>query len=189
MNKQGARELAVGILKEISKDQNRKTVAENEILENFIKTDDFKQAKTIAVYISLPHEFNTSNLIDYALSLDKRVCVPKIFKENEMRFYEINKKTKYELNKFRTLEPINSNEIFSDDIDLIVTPGVLFHKSGYRLGYGGGFYDRYLSKYKGKTIALTFKETLSNELWDIDKFDIKVNKIITDKKNKKLSFN
>jgi 5-formyltetrahydrofolate cyclo-ligase len=56
----------------------------------------------------------------------------------------------------------------------------MFHNLGYRLGFGGGFYDRYLSDYKGKTIALAFKETLASTLWDIDDFDIKIDIIITD---------
>ena len=179
MDKFLLRKIAKNNLIQIAKNKESKVLAEEIIFNKLIKKADFVNAKTIAIYLSLPNEFNTKNLINYMISQKKRVCVPKI-NENEIVFYEIDELTQFRQNKFKIFEPINSFVINKNEIDLIVTPGLMFHKSGYRLGYGGGFYDKYLKDYLGNTIALTFKKNLTKTLWQVDTFDIKIKKIIND---------
>ena len=178
MNKKEKRKVAIKFLKAFEQNPNKKFL-EEKIFNKFIKTDAFLNAKTIALYMSFPFEFNTGQIVKYFLLQGKKVCVPKLLDSQTMEFYLIDNKTKFCINKFEILEPINTQRVSKDKIDLIITPGILFHKSGYRLGYGGGFYDRYLSTFKGKTIALTFRNFVSSELWDVDKFDVRVDKIIT----------
>ena len=65
------------------------------------------------------------------------------------------------------------------EIDLIVVPGLLFSSRGFRIGFGGGFYDRYLADYQGETCSLVFSEQLYDD-WEVEDFDIPVQKIYTD---------
>jgi 5-formyltetrahydrofolate cyclo-ligase len=64
-------------------------------------------------------------------------------------------------------------------LDLLIVPGLAFSKKGYRIGFGGGYYDRFLSAFDGKTVSLVFGEQF-NDQWTPDVFDIPIDKIYTD---------
>ena len=77
------------------------------------------------------------------------------------------------------LKYFKDNDIDKEEIDLIVVPGLLFSSRGFRIGFGGGFYDRYLADYQGETCSLVFSEQLYDD-WEVEDFDIPVQKIYTD---------
>ena len=79
------------------------------------------------------------------------------------------------------LEPIESktNLVEPSDIDLLIVPGIAFDSEGFRMGFGGGYYDRFLQSFKGNTVSLAFREQIVSNLPKED-HDIPVEKIITD---------
>ncbi|WP_275493779.1 5-formyltetrahydrofolate cyclo-ligase, partial [Oenococcus oeni] len=81
---------------------------------------------------------------------------------------------------FHTLEPETSVEIPKEEIELMIVPGLAFTKSGKRLGFGAGFYDRYLADYSGRTVSLVLKDQLLENIPN-DKLDIRIKKILTPK--------
>ena len=80
------------------------------------------------------------------------------------------------------LEPIveQTESIGKEQIDLLIVPGVVFSNDGYRIGFGGGYYDRYMTDYKGATISLAFHSQVNHEV-PIEAHDIPVQKIITER--------
>ncbi|CDC56062.1 5-formyltetrahydrofolate cyclo-ligase [Ligilactobacillus ruminis CAG:367] len=140
----------------------------------------WKKARTVALTISTEIEIDTKPLISLAWADKKKVVVPKTFPGRKMEFFEIVPESEYELTSFGVLEPKDETKSVSrDKINLIVVPGVAFTLKGQRLGYGGGFYDRYLSGYRGNTIALADSSRLYEKPeWGEDKFDIAVQKVL-----------
>ncbi len=125
--------------------------------EHLLQLPAWKQAKTIALTRSRGKEIPTLPLIKKAWEEGKTVCIPTCFpKTKEMTFYEYTPATKMTSSYFGLLEPdpLESTVVHKEAIDLIIVPGVCFDQRGYRIGFGGGYYDRYLADYHGVTIAL-----------------------------------
>ncbi|KKK10111.1 5-formyltetrahydrofolate cyclo-ligase [Bacillus sp. L_1B0_12] len=125
--------------------------------EHVLQLPEWKQAKTIALTMSRGKEIPTMPLIEKAWEEGKTVCIPTCFpKTKEMVFYEYTPETKMTSSYFGLLEPdpLESTVVHKEAIDLIIVPGVCFDQRGYRIGYGGGYYDRYLADYHGTTLAL-----------------------------------
>lgn len=125
--------------------------------EHVLQLSEWKQAKTIALTMSRGKEIPTMPLIEKAWEEGKTVCIPTCFpKTKEMVFYEYTPETKMTSSYFGLLEPdpLESTVVHKEAIDLIIVPGVCFDQRGYRIGYGGGYYDRYLADYHGTTLAL-----------------------------------
>jgi 5-formyltetrahydrofolate cyclo-ligase len=146
--------------------------------------EDFKKAKLVMFYVSLKDEVNTLSMIDEAVKMGKRVCVPVILKE-EMRLMagEIKDRAKdLERQHFGIYQPKAGHvrEVPLDNIDLVVVPGVAFDKNNVRLGRGHGYYDRFLCGLpkKTKTIGLAFDFQVVERL-PKDSHDIPVSKTIT----------
>lgn len=118
----------------------------NKIYDNIIKSDLFNNSKTIFVFVSYKSEVDTHKLIEYSIKTNKRICVPKIISKAEgMLSIQIKGLHDLEESRYGILEPKdNTNIINPKDIELILLPGLAFDCNGGRLGYGGGFYDRYL---------------------------------------------
>ncbi|MDQ0817636.1 5-formyltetrahydrofolate cyclo-ligase [Bacillus pumilus] len=125
--------------------------------EHLLQLPAWKLAKTIALTMSRGKEIPTMPLIEKAWEEGKTVCIPTCFPETkEMMFYEYTPETKMTSSYFGLLEPDPraSAAVHKEAIDLIIVPGVCFDQKGYRIGFGGGYYDRYLADYHGVTIAL-----------------------------------
>lgn len=120
---------------------------ENLLLQTVILNSDlWKNAKTIALYHAFNHEVSTNLLIKEGLDNKKTILLPQILDKNQMvmTLYQSTENLQY--NKFGILEnqPNKSKAILAENIDLIVIPALAIDQFGYRLGYGGGYYDRYL---------------------------------------------
>lgn len=122
------------------------------------------EAKTIGITISNKPEVDTIDLIDELWKLGKKVAVPKCNpKTREMIFYVINSFEQLETVYMHLREPIPEKCEFVDanEMNVLLVPGVAFDQYGYRIGYGGGYYDRYVLNYKkGKLMSLLFDEQL-----------------------------
>lgn len=151
------------------------------IIETLKKLDEFKTAKTIMPYLSLDIEVDTKEFIKNELSEQKRtVLVPFIEKDN----IQISKLSDFKAltqGKFGVLEPLKK-EICNEKIDIIIVPGVAFDKHGSRIGFGKGYYDRFLEKYKNSLkIGLAFEDQLVNFI-PKEQHDKPVDIIITEKR-------
>lgn len=156
-----------------------KTQKSNDIFNKIINLDIYKSSKTVGIYYSMDDEVSTISLIDYSLKLGKEVCLPRVLNNNEMKFYKITDRNNLSKSKYGVLEPTNNNLVNPKTIDLMIIPGVVFSKELYRIGYGSGYYDRYLLKTNSYKIGLSFKETLVDFV-PHDEYDVKLDLIITD---------
>ena len=146
---------------------------------------NFKNYKIIASFISFKSEISTQFLNEFLLNNGKILCLPVIKNNSEtLNFIEYNLKTKLVSGKFGIMQPSNlSKELFPE---IILTPCLAFDENGFRLGYGGGYYDKtffYLKKIRHKfiSIAVAFDDQKIDEFVH-DKYDQKIDYILTEKK-------
>lgn len=162
--------------KEIRKSIKNKELLDDSIFNKIIELKEYKENKLILIYVSLKDEVDTLKLIEHSLKIGKKVAVPKCEGDN-IEFYNINTLSDLEEGSFKILEP-KTNEIITDFSDSIcIIPGLAFDKENNRIGYGRGFYDRFLQNYNGIKIGLTYKECICEKI-DNDSNDIKMDKII-----------
>lgn len=113
------------------------------IRKNLRELDIYKKAKSVFVFISYRSEVDTRGIIEDILADGKKLLVPLV-KGSEMIAVEVKGIDDLEPNKMGILEPKSGDEV--TDVDLTITPGLAFDKRGYRLGYGGGYYDKFFAK-------------------------------------------
>ncbi len=149
------------------------------IFNKIINTKEYDKATVIAIYKSLDYEVNTDKLIDHSLSIGKTVLLPRVI-DDDMAFLELTAKTILIKSNFGVFEPIADKSYPKDKIDLVIVPGVCFDYDKNRLGFGKGYYDKYLKDTKMKKIGICFEEQICKCL-PTDSNDIKMDLIITDK--------
>ena len=160
----------------------RKTSMDLSIFEALISIEQYKMASTILTYVSTDIEVDTLILIEYALKEGKIVAAPICdYDTTTIKFYQIKSRDELYPAKFSLLEPIANDErlVSSMQKSICIVPGLAFDKKGYRLGYGKGFYDRFLSEYDGQSIGVCYADYICDRLV-IDKYDIPVDLIVTD---------
>jgi len=180
MDKKEIRSIMIEKLKKISIEE-RETKSKI-ISEKLILTNVWKKASIIATTMSMEHEVNSFYLIQAAWNEGKTIVVPKcIHKTKEMKFYKITSFSDLEKGYFGILEPLidRCEKIVKDDIDLIIVPGVAYTKEGNRIGYGGGYFDRYLEDYQKDILSLAFQCQMTDKL-PYEQHDIHIPLIITD---------
>ena len=150
----------------------------------FYESDIYANAKYIFTFVSYGSEINTYELIERAINDNKTVAVPYMTGEaHSMVFIEINSLNELKPNKIGIYEPEyrEENIVMSDKNTVIIVPGLAFDKKFARIGYGGGYYDKYLSEnVYNKAVGVCFEEQICDSLPE-DKYDVKVDVIVTDK--------
>ncbi len=169
MEKEKLRQLAIRRLEEIKDNGERKVQIEN-IYHSFFRSSTWEDVKTIGVTMATSLEFPTAPLIERAFATGRKVAIPKSLPKGEMIFHWIDSTTEYYTTKFGVEEPDIDDKAQPDELDLLIVPGLVFNRAGYRIGFGGGYYDRYLANYKGKTCSFVFAEQLMED-WQIEVFD------------------
>ncbi|HBW12539.1 MAG TPA: 5-formyltetrahydrofolate cyclo-ligase [Proteiniclasticum sp.] len=158
-----------------------KESASKEILEVLKKQKDYLLAGTIFIYVGQETEVNTTLIIQDALAKGKRVLVPKTVSLGHMEACEIDSMEDLSPGLHGILEPKDlAYQMDPGKIDIAFVPCVAFTKEGYRLGYGGGFYDRFLPRGRFKRILIAFSE-MEEDALPRDVFDEKVHGILTEK--------
>lgn len=154
------------------------------ISSEFFKTDLYKEASKIFVFVSYGTEISTIELINKTLGDGKIAAVPYMTgKPHEMIFIKINSIEKLKPNKIGILEPEYKveNIIKSDKNTVIIVPGLAFDKEFYRIGYGGGYYDKYIDENEYmSTVGVCFEEQMT-DIVPREKIDRAVDIIVTDK--------
>lgn len=154
------------------------------ITDRILSSDEFKNAETIGLTISRFPEVNTLPLIEAAWTMGKRIAVPRCIRATrEMDFRLITSFSSLEAVYIDLLEPIvlETEAVTPEDIDLQIVPGVVYSNDGYRIGFGGGYYDRYIKKYSGVAISIAFESQIGHAV-PIENHDISVDKIFTEKR-------
>lgn len=153
-----------------------KTQADEQLTQRLLELPAFQEAKTLATYLSMGHEFSTASLIQAALQDGKRVCVPRTYPQGRMEFVEYDPDI-LEKTRFGLLEPNEKGKLVDKaEIDLIHVPGLVFQSKGYRIGYGGGYYDRYLADFAGKTVSTIY--SIQQEDFQPEAFDQAVQEVL-----------
>lgn len=158
------------------------TQLSRKIEENLIQSSAFQRAETIGITISRFPEVNTRPMIETAWSLGKKIAVPRCYQETRaMDFRLLTSFNELERIYIDLLEPIveRTEFISKDELDLQIVPGIVFSNEGFRIGFGGGYYDRYMRDYDGESISLAF-ECQTNQYVPAEQHDIPVNMIITE---------
>ena len=151
------------------------------LTDQFLKHPFYQEAKVIATYLSFPHEFQTQELIEQALKDGKKVLIPKTYPKGRMDFvvYDPQQLVK---TSFGLLEPQGDLEVVdASQIDLIHVPGLAFTREGYRIGYGGGYYDRYLKHFTGHTLSTVYPCQIRDFI--PEDHDIPVQEVLIDERN------
>lgn len=169
--------------KRIAMDLEWKKEADLIIENKFLNLNTFVNCKSIFLYVSMENEVNTLNIISKSLELGKKVYVPKVHNETKtMRALRIESlRDLNESGAFGILEPSWEKEELKGDIDIILTPGLAFDKKGGRLGYGGGFYDKFFKIHKeSNRVVLSYEYQIVDGI-PMEDYDERVNLIITEK--------
>lgn len=152
-----------------------------QIAQYLYREKDFQSAAHIGLTLSNIPEVDTYQIIRTCWELGKKVSVPKCIPETkEMDFRSIERFDQLESVYYHLYEPIvkQSTSTNSSSIDLLLVPGLVYSKDGYRVGFGGGYYDRYLTDFQGNTISLGFSMQLVDRI-PFEDHDRKIQKIIT----------
>lgn len=153
----------------------------SEIKTKLLQSKEWHEATTIGITISSNREIDTTPIIEAGWKEGKRIVVPKCFPDQkELKFYKITSFQEVEDSFYSLKEPIISVTPFveKEQIDLLIVPGLIFDKSGFRIGFGGGYYDRYLNDYHKATVALAFDFQLVDEI-PKEAHDIPIRRIVT----------
>lgn len=147
------------------------------LAEKFFNSDFYRNAKTIYGYLPYNQEVRTVPILERALQEGKRVAVPKVFGD-EMRFIYMTDLSQVELGYAGIPEPVSNTPEADDPTALVLMPGLAFDPAGHRIGYGGGFYDKFLSREPNHpTVALCYEFQMLPSL-ETDPHDIPVNCVI-----------
>ena len=161
--------------------QEQKPAIDQALTERLLHHPFYQEAKVIATYLSFPHEFQTQELIEQVLKDGKKVLIPKTYPKRRMEFVVYNPQQLVKTS-FGLLEPQGELEVVeASQIDLIHVPGLTFTMQGYRIGYGGGYYDCYLEYFSGHTLSTIYPCQVQDFI--PENHDIPVQEVLIDERN------
>ena len=147
------------------------------LAEAFYKTAEYKNAKTIYGYLPYNQEVRTTQMLAHALADGKQVAVPKVYGD-EMKFILLSDLSQVAKGYAGIPEPIADGPVAADPTALVLMPGLAFDPEGHRLGYGGGFYDKFLAAEPDHpTLALCYDFQMLPHL-DTESYDIPVDRVL-----------
>ena len=143
---------------------------------------DLSSIKTVHIFLSIERlfEINTNPIIDFLLLNNKQIVVSvSNFETNTLKHFLFDRKTKLKVSSFGIPEPVNGKEIDAKEIDLVFVPLLISDEKNYRVGYGKGFYDRFLAECRTdvKTIGLNFFKPIKS-IENTNEFDIPLDQVI-----------
>lgn len=143
----------------------------------FYETPEYKEAKTIYGYLPYNQEVRTTRMLSRALADGKRVAVPKVYGDT-MKFILLSDLTQVAKGYAGIPEPVADGPVAADPTALVLMPGLAFDPEGHRLGYGGGFYDKFLAAEPDHpTLALCYDFQMLPHL-DAEHYDIPVDRVL-----------
>jgi 5-formyltetrahydrofolate cyclo-ligase len=180
INKKSLRTEAIHTLKNFP--ENEKKQVEKNFLTHLTASHIWKKARTIGITISQGFEWDTKPIIEAGWKSDKIIAAPKCApKDKQLTFYRLNDYNQLETVYYNLLEPKPEEtlKVQKQEIDVLIVPGLLFDKQGYRIGFGGGFYDRFLTDFPNTTISILHSSQFLEDM-PREAFDIPVQYLITE---------
>ena len=163
--------------------EQERSVLDDRITQKLLATSEYVEATTVLTYVSVSSEVSTRMFIESALRDGKTVAVPRCLPGHRLEFVVITSLDQLVAASFNLLEPSKDLSALTEDQmndSICIVPALLVDTKGYRLGYGAGFYDRFLSTYPGKKICLAYQQNLSRETLPHTAFDVAVDMVITE---------
>ena len=158
----------------------KRNAQEKLIIDYLRHLPEWTEAKIIALTKSMPIEFSLEKVVTLARKMNKKVVVPVTLPHRQMKFAYWDEKTTFQKNSFGVEEPIQPIWVDEKQIDLVIVPGLAYSKKGERLGFGGGYYDRFIEQQDLSTISLAYQEQVYEEaVWNVEVFDQAVQILIT----------
>lgn len=161
-------------IKEIPLSQEYRKTASDSISRKVINSEDFSKADVIFTYVSTEREPETREIINKALSLGKKICVPKCGEKPHMDLIYIDSLSCLREAKYGLMEPADGLAADINDVNLAVIPCVSANENGVRLGHGGGYYDAFLEHFTENNMCLCFKKLMYDDI-PAEEHDIAVN--------------
>lgn len=180
MDKASKRKEMITLLKTMDADQHRSK--SDAILALLMEDPAFRSARIIGTTISAFPEVDTNRFLEECWKAGKKTAVPKCDPVTRaMTFRIVDDFSQLETVYMKLKEPVIqlTEEVGPDQIDLLIVPGVVFSRDGYRIGFGGGYYDRYLTRYQGPTRSLAFDMQLTDSV-PVEPHDLPVQRIFTE---------
>lgn len=168
--------------REVLSEQER-SVLDDRITQKLLAASEYVEATTVLTYVSISSEVSTRMFIESALRDGKTVAVPRCLPGHCLEFVAIASLEQLVAASFNLLEPSKDLSALTEDQmndSICIVPALLVDTKGYRLGYGAGFYDRFLSTYPGKKICLAYQQNLSRTTLPHAAFDVAVDVVITE---------
>ncbi len=151
--------------------------ASQDLARQFLDTKYYREAETIYGYLPYNQEVRTEPILLQALKDSKKVAVPKVYGQT-MRFIYLKDLSGIEKGYAGIPEPVADDPVAQDEKALVLMPGLAFDKEGHRIGYGGGFYDRFLSDEPNHpTVALCYDFQMLPKL-ETEEFDVPVDLVL-----------
>lgn len=163
--------------------EQERSVLDDRITQKLLATSEYAEATTVLTYVSVSSEVSTRMFIECALRDGKTVAVPRCLPGHCLEFVAIASLEQLVAAPFNLLEPVKELPAVTEDQknnSICIVPALLVDTKGYRLGYGAGFYDRFLSTYPGKKICLAYQQNLSRTMLPHTAFDVAVDVVITE---------
>ena len=156
------------------------------VTEKLLNSEWFKNSNTIMSYISIKNEIDLQEINESIINSGKTLVLPVIDNNGEnMKSVKVDTLENLKEKKFGVMEPDFGEEIKYNRIDLVIVPGVAFDINGNRIGFGKGYYDRFLRGYNGKKIVLAYDFQVLENI-ETEEHDEKVEEIITELRDIKI---
>ncbi|MBF0569089.1 MAG: 5-formyltetrahydrofolate cyclo-ligase [Nitrospirae bacterium] len=161
-----------------------KRLKDKEIQDNLFETEEFIKARMVMFFASIRSEPNTLDMIQSSLNINKTIVLPRVnLNTRELEPYAVRNLSELVLGYMDIPEPRPQRRVCADDIDIIVMPGLAFDKSGGRIGYGGGYYDRFIGgrsdRRRPVLAAIAYGEQIFESV-PVMSHDVRVDMIVTD---------
>lgn len=178
MNKKEIRKKQLIKLKEFA-NTKQKDQEDHLLTKLFFNQVDLHNVKTVGITLSLPYEINTKYLITKLWNLDITTYVPTTNLDKTMNFYKYDEDTKL-ITSYFGIQEIDKPQESNNNLDLIIVPGLAFNINNHqRIGFGGGYYDRFLNKYPSRTVSLANQIMIfKDNKWRVEPTDISIDYII-----------
>lgn len=165
----------------------KKVIYDKKISQLIIDSDFFKNAEQVLVFSSCEDEFDTRYIIERCRLLYKRVFYPVCIDDlGNMEFFKVDCVGDLQYGMYNILEPKpDCKKYIPKENDIIIVPALSVDKSGYRIGYGKGYYDRILKNFGGVSICPCYESLVSDSL-PADDNDIKINILVTENQLKEV---
>ncbi|QNQ83947.1 5-formyltetrahydrofolate cyclo-ligase [Lactobacillus sp. PV037] len=180
MDKKEVRQHQIKLLKEFSK-TSQKLEEDKILMQQLLASAEVEKAHSIGISFSMDFEVNTQEIIEKLWQAGKEVYIPRCLPKRQMEFTKFTTDTVLTTTSFGVKENHEKNAQVKNDLDLLVVPLLAFSSENHaRLGFGGGYYDRFLAKYSSNAISLVnSKQLYQKNIWEIEKTDVPIRKYLT----------